>query len=74
MSTAPIFDRIHARSTELGEGLTIRRALPTKQRRRVGAWCFLDHIGPVQFEGQALANGGLHVGGTRTSACRPSHG
>ncbi|MCV2364881.1 pirin family protein [Paucibacter sp. DJ1R-11] len=57
------FDRIHARRTELGEGLTIRRALPTAQRRRVGAWCFLDHIGPVQFEGQALENGGLHVGG-----------
>lgn len=54
---APV-ERIAARATELGEGLAIRRALPTRQRRMVGAWCFLDHIGPVVFApGQAM-----HVG------------
>lgn len=50
--------RIEARSADLGEGLTIRRAVPTRERRMVGAWCFLDHIGPRQFE----AGHGMHVG------------
>ena len=54
----PALSRIALRPAELGEGLTIRRALPTRQRRRVGAWCFLDHVGPVRFEHAA----GLHVG------------
>ena len=50
--------RIAARESTLGEGLRIRRALPTRERRMVGAWCFLDHIGPIAFgPGQ-----GLHVG------------
>lgn len=54
---APV-ERIAARAAELGEGLTIHRALPTRQRRMVGAWCFLDHVGPVDFaQGQ-----GMHVG------------
>lgn len=38
--------RIEASAAMLGEGMPIRRALPTKQRRLVGAWCFLDHFGP----------------------------
>jgi len=50
--------RIATRATELGAGLTVRRALPTRQRRMVGAWCFLDHIGPIDFAPDA----GLHVG------------
>lgn len=36
-----------ASETMLGEGMTIRRALPTRLRRKVGPWCFLDHFGPV---------------------------
>lgn len=40
---------IPAREAELGGGLKIRRALPTKGRRLVGAWCFLDHFGPLDF-------------------------
>ncbi|HET8869344.1 MAG TPA: pirin family protein [Aquabacterium sp.] len=51
-------ERIVARPSSLGEGLTIRRALPTRERRMVGAWCFLDHIGPVVFG----AGQGMHVG------------
>ncbi|WP_421118670.1 pirin family protein [Aquihabitans daechungensis] len=27
---------------------TVRRALPRRQRRMVGAWCFADHMGPVE--------------------------
>lgn len=50
--------RIAARSADLGEGLLVRRALPSRRQRMVGAWCFLDHAGPVDFApGQ-----GMHVG------------
>ena len=28
--------------------LTVRRALPRRGRRTVGAWCFADHMGPVE--------------------------
>jgi redox-sensitive bicupin YhaK (pirin superfamily) len=29
------------------EGFAVRRALPQRTRRTVGAWCFVDHLGPV---------------------------
>ncbi|HXZ60578.1 MAG TPA: pirin family protein [Steroidobacteraceae bacterium] len=51
-------ERLEARSAEIGGGLTIRRALPNRHRRTVGAWCFLDHAGPMEF----AADGGMHVG------------
>ena len=35
-----------SRTVELG-GMTVRRALPKRQRRTIGAWCFLDHMGPA---------------------------
>ena len=44
---APALHRIEASSQVLGEGMQIRRALPTRERRMVGPWCFLDHFGPV---------------------------
>ena len=54
----PPVERIAARRTELGEGFSIYRALPSRGRRLIGAWCFLDHAGPVQFApGQALRVG-----------------
>ena len=49
---------IPTRDALLGEGMTIRRALPSAQRRMIGAWCFLDHFGPV---GASHGNG-LRVG------------
>ena len=50
--------RIAARVSIVGEDTPVARALPHRQRRMIGAWCFLDHAGPVQFKpGQ-----GLHVG------------
>ena len=51
-------ERIEAVATILGEGLQIRRALPTRQRRLIGAWCFLDHIGPANV----AHNRGVRVG------------
>ena len=43
-------DVLSPRSTELG-GFTIRRLLPQRPRRMVGAWCFLDLLGPVRVGG-----------------------
>jgi quercetin 2,3-dioxygenase len=54
----PTIERLEARTAEIGGGITIRRALPNRQRRTVGAWCFLDHAGPMMFD----AGGGMHVG------------
>ncbi len=50
--------RIEARSVDLGEGMLVRRTLPTRQQRMVGAWCFLDHAGPISF----APGKGMHVG------------
>ncbi|MFZ6773545.1 pirin family protein [Undibacterium sp. SXout7W] len=51
-------EHIASRATQLGEGMIVHRALPTRQRRMVGAWCFLDHAGPVNFaEGDAMRVG-----------------
>lgn len=38
---------IPTRDAVLGEGMLIRRALPSRARRTIGAWCFLDHFGPL---------------------------
>jgi quercetin 2,3-dioxygenase len=38
-----------AREADVG-GLTLYRALPNRKRRLVGAWCFLDHYGPLTFQ------------------------
>jgi redox-sensitive bicupin YhaK (pirin superfamily) len=49
---------IATRDSVLGEGMPIRRALPARQKRTVGAWCFLDHFGP-----QDVTHGkGMRVG------------
>lgn len=42
----PCIERHEARTVDL-EGMEVRRALPKRQRRSVGAWCFVDHFGPA---------------------------
>jgi redox-sensitive bicupin YhaK (pirin superfamily) len=42
------FDAYPTRELRLGE-LAIRRALPIRERRLVGPWCFLDRFGPFSF-------------------------
>jgi redox-sensitive bicupin YhaK (pirin superfamily) len=54
----PVSERIATRDAVLGEGMTIRRALPSRARRMIGAWCFLDHFGPLDTRGGE----GLRVG------------
>ena len=53
----PKMQRITAHIADVG-GIPVRRALPTRERRTVGAWCFLDHAGPVDYP----AGGGVQVG------------
>lgn len=54
----PVLELSQARTSIVGEALPVRRALPGKPRRMVGAWCFLDHAGPMDFG----IGGGLTVG------------
>ncbi len=44
-----------SRASRVGD-LPVRRALPRRTRRTVGAWCFVDHMGPA-----AIDEGGLGV-------------
>jgi redox-sensitive bicupin YhaK (pirin superfamily) len=57
-AAAPGLQRIVARESVLGEGMRIRRVLPSRQRRTVGAWCFLNHFGPLDVS----AGEGMRVG------------
>ncbi len=42
-----MLDLTDGRDTTVG-AIRVRRALPTKARRTVGAWCFADHMGPAE--------------------------
>ena len=42
-----------SRSSQVG-AFTVRRALPRRTRRAVGAWCFVDHMGPATVDQQGL--------------------
>jgi redox-sensitive bicupin YhaK (pirin superfamily) len=43
-----ILEQFRSRETSLG-ALKIWRALPVREKRLIGAWCFLDRYGPVSF-------------------------
>jgi redox-sensitive bicupin YhaK (pirin superfamily) len=45
------FEAYANREVRLG-ALEIARALPVRQRRMVGPWCFLDRFGPISFGDQ----------------------
>lgn len=47
-----------AREAILGEGMKIRRLLPHREQRMIGAWCFFDHAGPADVS----HGGGVRVG------------
>ncbi len=48
-SDAPIKATLTPKVKELGDGFTVRRAIPTIQHRSVGPWVFFDHFGPVTY-------------------------
>ena len=43
----PEVELVPGRQTTVG-GVGVRRTLPRRQRRTVGAWCFADHFGPAE--------------------------
>jgi redox-sensitive bicupin YhaK (pirin superfamily) len=43
---APEVELLPGREADVG-GMAVRRLLPRRQRRTVGAWCFADHFGPT---------------------------
>jgi redox-sensitive bicupin YhaK (pirin superfamily) len=47
---------LRPRDKDLG-GFSVRRLLPTAQRRMVGPWIFFDHMGPARF----AAGSGINV-------------
>jgi len=49
---------LEPRLTDVG-GVPIARLLPNKGKQPIGAWCFLDHAGPVEF---ASDDSGVQVG------------
>ena len=55
------FEAVHeplvARDVLLGRTTHVRRIVPNKTRRMIGAWCFLDHYGPDDIK----ATGGMWV-------------
>jgi len=51
-------ERLESKRAVVGDGFEIRRALPNRHRRTIGAWCFLDHAGPAEF----AAGKGLLIG------------
>ena len=52
------FERLESKRAIVGDGFEIRRALPNRHRRLIGAWCFLDHAGPADYP----SGGGLVIG------------
>ncbi len=55
--SAPCLEVSESREAQVGR-IRVRRALPRKGRRMVGAWCFADHMGPADV----TENSGLDVG------------
>ena len=53
----PVVDVQDARESVVGT-MTVRRSLPKSRRRTVGAWCFVDHFGPLAVE----PDGGIDIG------------
>jgi redox-sensitive bicupin YhaK (pirin superfamily) len=53
----PTLEITDSRTATVG-GVTVRRALPRRVRRTIGAWCFADHLGPAA----ATENEGLDIG------------
>jgi quercetin 2,3-dioxygenase len=51
-------ERLESKRAVVGDGFEIRRALPNRHRRTIGAWCFFDHAGPADY----AAGKGLLIG------------
>ncbi|HET6772357.1 MAG TPA: pirin family protein [Acidimicrobiales bacterium] len=58
---APEVDLLPSRDATVG-GLGVRRALPRRLRRTVGAWCFADHFGPAAAPASMAVGPHPHTG------------
>ncbi|HEY1773355.1 MAG TPA: pirin family protein [Gammaproteobacteria bacterium] len=58
-SPSPVLESLPVHVANVGDAMQVRRALPHRLRRMVGAWCFLDHYGPVPLPPDAA---GMRVG------------
>lgn len=56
---APTIEITESRGAQVGEH-HVRRALPRRERRTVGAWCFVDHMGPATVTDPATMGIGPH--------------
>lgn len=56
-ASPPLVELSDSRTEQVGQ-VTVRRALPRKGRRTVGAWCFADHMGPAAV----TESNGLDIG------------
>ena len=50
---------LDSREAEVG-AIRVRRALPRRARRTVGAWCFADHVGPLSVTDAQRVDIGPH--------------
>ncbi len=55
-SAPPVLEITPSRRARVGSA-EVRRALPRRERRTVGAWCFVDHAGPTPSR-----DGGMGIG------------
>lgn len=53
-----MIQHLAARTADVG-GIPVNRLIPQRERRLIGAWCFLDHAGPAAF---STSSRGLRVG------------
>ncbi len=58
-AAGPVVTIEPGRATQVGS-LPVRRVLPQRPRRTVGAWCFADHAGPVAVRGPGAFGIGPH--------------
>ncbi len=54
VATEPVRQLLAGRDVVLGgtRGMAVVRTLPNKERRMVGAWCFVDSFGPQRIDGE----------------------
>jgi quercetin 2,3-dioxygenase len=55
----PVLTISDSHFAEVG-GLEVHRALPRRERRTVGAWCFLDRFGPLDVSAERTMTVGPH--------------
>jgi redox-sensitive bicupin YhaK (pirin superfamily) len=59
VAPGPVLEVLPGREATVGS-LPVRRVLPQRPRRTVGAWCFADHVGPVALDHAGAAGIGPH--------------